>query len=517
MPTRDRKRPTAEHPLPIATYTRQLLHRILSGRVFPKAHWAPCCFGVACALGVLPFSTLPAAQRPPNVIYINTDDWGIGKVPALFPDARGSSIIETPNLEQLKRDGMVFSEAYAGNAVCGPSRCSLISGRHPGHAAWRANRASMPKEVWPPSHPLLGEVARKAGYATAAYGKVSFGGTAKPAEITACGWDEWLGFLGHIDCRDYYADHIWENGRRIRLPKNTPELLEGTAMARMGQNYLDGTGTVGEGKGTFIEDLYTDRIIDFMKEHRERPFFVYFASTVPHGGPPGGMRVPALRPRYADHPDLTHREKIYCELLSRHDANVGRLRAALDELGLAKDTIVIWTSDNGDEDSYYRRTKTFDGNGPYRKMKRSLYEGGIRVPMIAAWPGTIEPGSRSDLVTAQWDLMPTLADAGGLPRADHMDGISILPTLRGEPGKQAARDHLYFEFYEGAKQQSVRLGKWKAYRKGGWQGTVEIYDLEEDPGETTDLAKQQPDLVRRMATIMEEEHEAHPVWNLGPR
>ncbi|NWK56363.1 arylsulfatase [Verrucomicrobiaceae bacterium N1E253] len=446
--------------------------------------------------------------KQPNVIYINTDDWGIGKVPFMKMDPASEKIIRTPELDRLRADGVLFTDAYAGNAVCGPSRCSLISGRHPGNAVWRANRKSMPADIWPPKHPLLGDVARSAGYATAAFGKISAGGTMTPEQITACGWDYWLGFLGHIDCRDFYADSIWENGKQIPLAANTPEVLQGTSLLKN-----KGSGVVGEGKGVFIEDLYTDKIIEFIGKNKDRPFFIYFASTVPHGGPPGGMRVPSLGP-YADMEKLSQREKVYCALLTAHDRNVGRIRRALEELGLAEHTILIWTSDNGDEDSYYHRTKTFDGNGPFRKKKRSLYEGGIRVPMIAYWPGTIEAGSESNLPTTQWDLMPTLADAGGKPLAEHMDGISILPTLSGQPEQQTQREYLYFEFYEGGKQQSVRKGHWKAYRKGGWEAPIELYDLRKDIGEEDNLAAKHPEIVESMRKIMRKEHSPHPIWNL---
>ncbi|MBK1831260.1 arylsulfatase [Verrucomicrobiaceae bacterium R5-34] len=461
------------------------------------------------ALALLASSAVDARQ--PNIIYINTDDWGIGKVPAYQMDSASEKIIKTPNIDRLKEDGMQFTNAYAGNAVCGPSRCSLITGKHPGHAVWRANRRTMPKELWPPSYPLLGEVARRAGYTTAGFGKLSPGGHSTPEEITGCGWDYWLGFLGHVDCRDYYANFIWENGQRIRLPKNTRAVLKGTSF----KEKPIGSGVVGEGKGTFIEDLYTDKIIEFMTSNKDKPFFVYFASTVPHGGPPGGMRVPSLE-GYDKVENLTVYEQVYCALMTRHDRNVGRIREAVKQLGLEKDTLIIWTSDNGDEDSYYKRTKTFDGNGPFRMMKRSLYEGGIRVPLIAYWPGTIKPGTTTDVQTTQRDVMPTLADAGGKPKTEEMDGISILPTLQGQPEQQAKRDYIYFEFYERGKQQSVRMGDWKAYRKGGWEGKIELYDLAKDREEQHDLAAQHPELVKRMAEIMRKEHSPSPIWNLDP-
>ena len=455
-------------------------------------------------------STNSSAARQPNIIYINTDDWGIGKVPCYKMDAASERIIKTPNIDRFRKEGMLFTDAYAGNAVCGPSRCSLMTGKHPGNAAWRANHRTPPVKTWPPKAPMLGEVARQAGYKTAAFGKLSAGGTDTPENITSYGWDYWLGFLGHVDCRNYYASSIWENGKKISLPKNTQEALKGSSI--QGKN--KGTGVVADGKGTFIEDLYTDRIIEFITENKAKPFFVYYASVVPHGGPPGGMRVPDLEGY--DKEDLTLKEQVYCALLTRHDKNVGRLMKAVHNLGLDENTIIIWTSDNGDEDSYYERTKTFDGNGIYRAEKRSLYEGGIRVPMIARWPGTIKGGTKSDLQTTQWDLMPTLADAGGKAITKEMDGISIMPTLRGHADKQSQREYLYFEFYEVSQQQSVRIGDWKGYRTGGWDGKIELYDLSKDIGETKDLASAHPELVEKIKGIMKKEHSPHPYWNLNP-
>ena len=317
------------------------------------------------------------------------------------------------------------------------------------------------------------------------------------------------GFLGHIDCRDYYSSYIWENGKKITLPANAPELLKGTSTLEK----PEGSGVVGMDKGTFIEELYADKICEFMTENKEDPFFIYFASVVPHGGPPGGMRVPDLLD-YKDNQKLTKYEKLYCALLTWHDRSLGKIRAKLDELGIADNTIIIWTSDNGDENSYYRRTKTFDGNGPFRNMKRSLYEGGIRAPMIAVWPDKIKPGSSSELITTQVDVMPTVAEAGGNHVTKEMDGISIFPTLAGEPNKQTNRDYIYFEFYETARQQSVRMGKWKGYRRDGLKGETELYNLDTDIGETKDLAAEHPEIVKKIEAIMAKEHTTHPVWKL---
>jgi arylsulfatase A-like enzyme len=447
------------------------------------------------------------AEQPnqPNIIYINTDDWGIGKVPCYELDDASMRIIKTPNLDKLARNGMRFTRAYAGNAVCGPSRCSLLTGKHGGHAAWRANFRGNPVKKWPPDYPLLGEVARQAGYTTAGFGKLSMGGTHSPEAITQTGWDYWLGYLGHIDCRSFYGTHIWENGVKKPISENSRD--------KIGKH----VPVLGE-QGVFTEDLYTDKIIEFIKTNKEKPFFVYFASTVPHGDaksiPFQGLWTPSLEGY--DKLELTKLEQLYAALMTRHDRNVGRIVEALEELDLTRKTIVIWTSDNGDEDSYYERTRTWDGNGPYRMYKRYLYEGGIRVPMIASWPGTIPEGSTTDQWTTQYDLMPTIADAGGIAKTKDMDGISIFPTLRNEPEKQQARDYLYWEFYERAKQQAVHLGKWKGYRVNGLQGNVELYDLSTDVAEERDVASDNPEVVKQIEKIMIAEHEKHPLkrWQL---
>lgn len=468
-----------------------------------KSRFVAVCFvsGLIAALG----QTTDAAADQPNIIYINTDDWGIGKVPPYKLDRTTTKLIKTPNLDKLAAGGMKFNKAYAGNAVCGPSRCSLLTGKHGGHAAWRANHGPAPIGEWPPAYPMLGQVARQAGYTTAGFGKLSMGGTAEPETITLTGWDYWLGYLGHVDCRSFYSDYIWENGVKTPIPENNKQKI---------QKHIP---VLGE-HGVFSDDLYTDKIIDFISENKDDPFFVYFASTVPHGDasavPFHGLWTPSLEGY--EELELTKLEQLYAALMTRHDRNVGRIVEALERLDIAKNTIVIWTSDNGDEDSYYERTDTWDGNGPYRMYKRYLYEGGIRVPMIAYWPGTIPAGSTTDQWTTQYDLMPTLADAGGLPASPEMDGISILPTLRNQPEKQVGREFLYWEFYERAKQQAVHLRNWKGYRLNGLNGNIELYDLATDIAEEHDVAGSHPSVVKRIAQIMRDEHETHPLkkWQL---
>ncbi len=449
--------------------------------------------------------TLAVQARQPNVIYINTDDWGIGKVPCYKLDDVSMKMIKTPNIDKLRAGGMLFNRAYAGNAVCGPSRNSLLTGKHGGHAAWRANSGPPPVKNWPPKYPMLGEVARRAGYTTAGFGKLSPGGTEKPETITATGWDYWLGYLGHVDCRSFYGTHIWENGKKKPIPENARKKLN------------EHLPVLGE-HGVFTEDLYADKAIEFIKKNQKRPFFIYFASVVPHGDastvPFKGLWTPSLEGYDDETLGLTELEQLYAALMTRHDRNVGRIVAAVKELGLEEDTIIMWTSDNGDEDSYYGKTDTWDGNGPFRMYKRYLYEGGIRVPLIAYWPGTIPAGSTTDQWTTQYDLMPTLAHMGLKDRTDEMDGISIYATLANRPEKQEKREYLYWEFYERGPQQAVHLGKWKGYRANGLKGEIELYDLTTDIGEENDLAAEHPEVVARISEIMAKEHEEHPKWKL---
>jgi arylsulfatase A len=478
------------------------------------------------------------AQDQPNIIYIMSDDWGIGKVNSYKMCETAQRIIKTPNLDKLAADGMRFVNGYSGGVICSPSRSVLLSGRHMGHSAWRHNcglyplkgkmsssakykaledgvPGAYPTPDWPQKEPMLGDVARKAGYKAAAFGKLSAGGSQKIEHISRQGWDYWLGFGDHALPRDYYAREIYENGTLIPIPGNKAiEKYLATTMlppkgnrAKAGQQY--GNGVVGDGKGTFMEDLYADKVIEFMTNHKDEPFFVYLASSAPHGGSPGGMRVPTIA-GYDQYDELSQREKVYCALMTHHDRNIGRIRKAVEDLGLAENTIIIWTTDNGDCRSYYYKTNTFDGNGPFRMEKGSIYEGGIRVPLIAWWPGHIEPGSVCDLPTSMQDIMPTVADAGGQPITEHMDGISILPTLRGTPEKQTPREYLYWETL--GVWQAVRMGNWKAVRKDGPGNPVELYQLDQDIGEEWNVAAEHPEVVSRIEAIMQTEHEPHPYW-----
>jgi arylsulfatase A-like enzyme len=442
------------------------------------------------------------SDRQPNIIYILTDDIGIGKVSCY---GMGPDLLHMPNIDKLAEEGVVFTDAYA-NPVCGPTRASLITGQHSGRCGHRynsGNRKDLYDADWPPPDgTTIGEVAQKAGYKTASFGKLGAGTVVPYEELAVQGWDYSLGWPSHLESHHFFSPDIWENGEKVVIPGNNNDEVQA---AFEGQSRKRVVKT-----GVYTEFFMTDKMIEFMRLNKKAPFFVFFGTQVAHGGGPG-MSVPDLAGY--ENMDWTFEEKVYAASITHHDKSVGRILDALKELKIDKKTILIWTSDNGDENSYYGFTDTFEGNGIYRGKKRDLYEGGIRVPTIARWPGHIDPGTTNGLPWVVWDMLPTIADAGGLPEPEWSDGISIFPTLEGRPDKQNEREYLYWEFFSWTHnfrpQQAVRMGKWKAYRIDGLEGEMELYDLAADPGEKNNLAGLHPEMVKKMEGIMQKEHVQH--------
>ena len=465
--------------------TKPGLHRLLMAAIQWLALWP--------ALALPAQEGSPAAK--PNIIFILADDLGYAGL-----GCYGQKLIQTPHLDRLAAEGMRFTDVYSGNTVCVPSRVSLITGRHPGHAAIRDNFTpptadltghlpGWPEELWPPRGPTLGQVLKRAGYTTAQFGKLEAGIPMAPGKMTELGWDEWAGFRGTGDAFQYYPVELWRNDQKLTFAANR------AADVRR-------PGVVGD-KGVYSPDFFLQETLRFIRQNKDRPFFVYFPSQLPHGrSPKDGDQIqgPDLGP-YADR-EWTHLEKLYAAAITRLDRDVGRIVGLLQELGLDGRTILFFTSDNGRENSYYEFTQRFADAGPLRGKKRFLYEGGLRVPMIARWPGHIQPAQVSRLPAAGWDVLPTLADLAGADRPEQTDGISLVPTLLGRPDQQAARDYLYWEYHQG-KQQAVRLGQWKGIRFGGTREPIELYDLDADIGESHDVAAGHPDVVARIHSIME--------------
>jgi arylsulfatase A len=439
-------------------------------------------------------------NRRPNIILINADDLGYAGL-----GCYGQELIQTPRIDQMAAEGIRFTDFYSASAACVPSRCGLLTGRHPGHAAIRDNflphvdielengggyLKSYPEGMWPPKVPTLGRVIKDAGYRTAQFGKLEAGIPMAPGKMTEHGWDHWIGFRDTGAAFQYYPLLVWKNDKEVRFDANKEEEVRRN-------------GIVSD-KGVYSQDLFVEDLLRFIRENQDERFFIYFPTQVPHGRSPrdgAQIQVPDISP-YAER-DWTHLEKLYAAMLTRFDGHVGRIIDQLKELGLDRDTIIFLTSDNGDENSYYEYTHRFHATCPLRGKKRFLYEGGIRVPMIVRWPGRIGAGQTSALPWAQWDLMATLAELAGAGVPLHTDGISVAPTLMGRPERQASREYLYWEYQQG-KQQAVRMGRWKAVRIGGTREPIELYELTTDPGESRNVADAHPEIVEKIRRIMEE-------------
>lgn len=413
------------------------------------------------------------APPRPNVIFIMADDLGYGDL-----GCYGQKKIQTPNIDRLAAEGVRFTDFYAGSTVCAPSRCSLMTGMHMGHATVRGNRN--PEVALRPDDFTIAEVLKTAGYGTAMFGKWGVGGPVTSGRPNLQGFDEFLGYLSQWHAHNYYPEHLWDNEVEMFLGDN-----------RSGQ------------RGTYSHDLFTKRALRFLKENAHRPFFLYLPYTVPHtnnelGRATGdGMEVPDYG-SYAGN-DWPTPEKGQAAMIERLDRDVGRLLEKLDELRIAENTLIFFTSDNGPHREGGHDPEFFGSRGGLRGIKRDLYEGGIRIPMIARWPARIKPGQVSGQIWAFWDVLPTFAELAGVPAPSGIDGISMAPALLGQP--QTDHEYLYWEFHERGFKQAVRMGKWKGVRLTA-DGPVELYDLETDRAETSNIAHRHPETVRRIEEIM---------------
>lgn len=417
-------------------------------------------------------STLSA--RPPNVIFILADDLGYGDIGPF-----GQKLIKTPNLDQMAAEGTRYVQSYTGATVCAPSRCSLMTGFHNGHAAIRGNREIKPEgqQPMPADTFTVAHLFKKAGYATGAAGKWGLGYPGSTSTPDKMGFDFFFGYNCQLLAHNYYPDHLWRNNERIEL----------------------------DGK-TYSHDLIADEALEFIRRNRTHPFFLYAAFTIPHSK----LQIPDLGP-YGNEP-WPENLKTIAAMITRLDRDVGRILALVKELGLDDNTLVFFASDNG----AVWRDELFNHSGPLRGYKRDMYEGGIRSPTIARWPGHIAKGATSDQVWAFWDFLPTMADLIGVRAPAGLDGISVLPALLGGP--KISHPPLYYEFHERGFHQAARMGDWKAVRLGTKE-PIQLYDLPRDPSETTDVAASHPDVVAQFERFLKEARTDTPVWpiNESPR
>jgi arylsulfatase A len=485
----------------------------------------------AAATAALSAAQPPAPQRgaqPPNIVFILADDLGYGDI-----GPYGQRRIRTPNLDRMAAEGMRFTQFYSGSAVCAPSRGTFLTGRHTGHAYIRDNQEmggfldeeERGQYPLPSDHPTLARWLRDRGYTTGVVGKWGLGGPDSTGLPTRQGFDFFFGYLDQKQAHNYYPTHLWRNEERYPL-QNTyfspHQKLEGNPNDPRAFDKYRGTD--------YAIDSMTREAVSWIRANASKPFFLYFGPTIPHVA----LQVPepALKeyegaftetPYVGDDRYLPQRapRAAYAAMVTYLDAQVGRMLGTLKELGLDDRTIVIFTSDNGAPyDVGGTPTRFFESNGSLRGQKGTLYEGGIRVPMLARWPGRIRAGATSDHVGANWDMWATFAELTGNSAPEGTDGISIVPSLLAR-GAQRRHDDLYWEFHSQGSSQAVRMGRWKAVRTNVIKqpdGPIELYDLEQDPGEKTNVAAKNTDVVRRIEAIMKRSHAPAvlPRWNFMP-
>ncbi len=425
-------------------------------------------------LASLGAAALPGQGQPrrPNIVFILADDLGYGNL-----GCYGQKRIQTPHLDRMAAEGMKFTQAYAGSTVCAPSRCCLMTGLHTGHARTRGNKN--PNLPLRPEDVTVTELLKMAGYRTGLIGKWSLGELGSTGYPTRKGFDEWFGYFSQTHAHTYYPEHLLD-GEQAVLQR----------------------GNFGARKEDYAHDVFTERALKFVEGAGAQPFFLHLCYAIPHannelGRDTGdGMEVPSYEPYHNE--SWPKQEKGFAAMITRMDRDIGRLLEALKKTGADGNTLVLFASDNGPHREGGHDPDFFDDNGPLRGIKRDLYEGGIRIPAIARWPGRIRPGQSSDHAWAFWDFLPTACDLAGVKTPAGLDGVSFLPALLGKP--QPRHEYLYWEFHERGFDQAIRMDGWKGVRKGT-RGAIELYDLNSDLGETRNVAQSNPAVVKRMAEL----------------
>lgn len=412
-----------------------------------------------------------AAPRKPNIIFILADDLGYGDLACY-----GQQKIRTPNLDRMAAEGTRFTQAYSGSTVCAPSRCCLMTGKHTGHGTVRGNLR--PELGIAEGEATVASVLKSAGYRTALFGKWGLGGPGTGSVPNTRGFDQFYGYLDQLHAHTSYPEHLWDNQNEVFLTNNWFNQQK-----------------------TFSNDKFTERALDFTAK-QPGPFFLYLPYTIPHannelGSKTGaGMEAPDTAP-YAGE-SWPENEKKFAAAITRMDRDIGALLDTLKRRNLDENTLVIFSSDNGPHKEGGHSETFFKSSGPLRGTKRDLYDGGVRVPAIARWPGKVPAGRASDFMWAFWDFLPTAAELAGAAAPRGIDGISFARALAGEQPQH--RRALYWEFHERGFHQAVRRDNWKLVRQGPKQ-QVELFDLSKDLGETRSLAAEQPGVVRELEPL----------------
>jgi arylsulfatase A-like enzyme len=452
--------------------------------------------GLPILINIFVFANFPSQGTPtnkPNVIFILADDLGYGDL-----GCYGQSKIQTPNIDQLASDGMLFTQAYSGSSVCAPSRCSLMTGFHNGHNRIRDN---LPHDIYlRPDDFTLAELFKSAGYRTGGVGKWGLGIPGTWGLPNQQGFDYWYGHYNQDQAHFYYPDFLWENDKLKLLQemeiKNDVGVMTGN---RGGENKF------------YSHDLFTQKATDFITNNKDHPFFLFIAYTVPHYSDypkdtPEHFIVPTDEPYSGKNwPQVA---KNYAAMISRMDRDIGKLTELIKSLQIDENTLIVFTSDNGPYKGNPTPIEFFNSNGKLRGGKRDLYEGGIRIPFIAKWKNVIPANTKNDKIIAFYDMLPTFAELLNYPDKIKSDGISVLTDLKGEQGKN--HKYLYWDYghVRNTYKQALRYNQYKAVRIiNEEKSTIELYNLENDPGETNDIASKNPGVVNNIKKMLNEAYE----------
>lgn len=450
--------------------------------------------GVFSLLGALvatePVNAEDSAPKAgtPNVIFILADDLGYGD-----PSCYGQKRFTTPHIDALAKGGLRFTQGYSGSTVCAPSRCCLMTGLHSGHAVVRGNAEIKPEgqAPMPADTKTVAHLLQTAGYQTGVFGKWGLGGPETVSEPMKMGFNRFYGYNCQREAHNYYPEHLWSDNTKVLLPENA-----------------------NEQKARYAPDLIHDEALKFIRANRDQPFFCYYAAIQPHADMVApeeymerhrgkyGDETPHEKGHYRAQP---HPRAAFAAMVNVLDDYVGGIVAELEAQGIADNTLIIFTSDNGPHKEGGHDYEYFDCSGDLKGEKRDLYEGGVRVPMIASWPNKIAAGTETDQMTAFWDFLPTMAALTKQPLSQPTDGVSILPTLFGKSEQQQQHDYLYWEFPTKKGRIAIRKGNWKAVRydiKIDPNSPLELYNLESDEGETTNVARRNPEVTSQLGILL---------------
>jgi arylsulfatase A-like enzyme len=439
---------------------------------------------------LLAFGLVADAPAKPNIIFILADDLGYGEV-----GCYGQKVIQTPNLDRMAREGMRFTRFYAGSTVCAPSRSVLMTGQHTGHTTVRGNGTGGKRDpqMLRDEDFTVAEMLKQAGYRTGLVGKWGLGLEGSEGHPNKQGFDSFFGYLSQVHAHNHFPDYLWRNDTKVSLANQI------VPMARDGAGYA--TNRV-----VYAGDLFAQEALQFIDQNKAQPFFLYLSLVVPHANNErnralgNGAEVPDFGP-YKEKP-WSDQLKGHAAMITRMDRDVGRILARLRELNIATNTLVLFSSDNGPHKEGGQDPNFFDPNGPLRGFKRDLTDGGIRVPLIAWWPGQVAAGSTSEHVSYFGDFLATAAELAGSKPPDKLDSISFVPILMGRTAAQKKHDYLYWEFHEGGFTQGVLIdGRWKGIRLKRLDAPIQVYDLQTDPGEENDIAREQPERVAQIQKL----------------